>query len=453
MARQGINIAMKLIHDAREEKHENIQENINSLTNLAITQCIGETDANLNAQITRYVDTITKNNLRNLGYPTNQDFNYDALAPLMVHFHLNNAGDPFLGSSFSLNSMTFEVCVLDWFAKLWEIEKNEYWGYVTSGGTEGNLHGILVGREKFPDGILYTSEDSHYSIPKIARMYRMQCVEVGSLISGEIDCVELEASLLANKDKPAIINLNIGTTLKGAIDDIDLVIETLYKCGFTRDRFYIHCDGALFGIMLPFIDQAPRISFKKPIDSVAISGHKFLGCPSPCGVLITRLKYIDALSRECGIIASRDATITGSRSGHSPILMWYALKKNGLIGLGNEVNNCMMKSRYLLNKLRDAGIGAMLNEFSNIVVFERPHDDQFTRRWNLASNENIAHVVVLKHVTTEILDTFVSEFVQKRLIWFKYGQFQPLCIAKDVGSTNCACSVHNLSGNYQLNCM
>lgn len=58
---------------------------------------------------------------------------------------MNNAGDPFLGSSFSLNSMKFEVSVLDWFAKLWEIEKNEYWGYVTSGGTEGNLHGILVG--------------------------------------------------------------------------------------------------------------------------------------------------------------------------------------------------------------------------------------------------------------------------------------------------------------------
>jgi hypothetical protein len=75
MARQGINIAMKLIHDAREEKHENIQENINSLTNLAITQCIGETVANLNAQITRYVDTITKNNLRNLGI----DFTFGSL--------------------------------------------------------------------------------------------------------------------------------------------------------------------------------------------------------------------------------------------------------------------------------------------------------------------------------------------------------------------------------------
>ncbi|RDY07583.1 Serine decarboxylase 1, partial [Mucuna pruriens] len=80
----------------------------------------------------------------------------------LFHFLLNNAGDPFLGSSFSLNSTAFEVCVLDWFANLWEIEKNEYWGYVTTGGTEGNLHGILVGREQLPDGILYTSQDSHY---------------------------------------------------------------------------------------------------------------------------------------------------------------------------------------------------------------------------------------------------------------------------------------------------
>ena len=35
--------------------------------------------------------------------------------------------------------------MLDWFANLWEIDKGEYWGYVTTGGTEGNLHGILTG--------------------------------------------------------------------------------------------------------------------------------------------------------------------------------------------------------------------------------------------------------------------------------------------------------------------
>ncbi|RZB88615.1 Serine decarboxylase 1 [Glycine soja] len=355
----------------RSEKYEND----NSHTNLAITQCSGETQANLAS----------------------------------------------LGSSFSLNSTTFEVCVLNWFTNLWEIKKNEYWGYVTTGGTEGNLHGILVGREQLPDGILYTSQDSHYSIFKIARMYRMKCMKVSTLTSGEIDCVNLKDLVLTHKDKPAIINLNIGTTMKGAIDDLDLVIQTLEECGFTRDRFYIHCDGALFGMMLPFVKQAPRITFKKPIGSVTVSGHKFLGCPIPCGIAITRLEYINALSKNVEIIASRDATITG---------------------LQNEVQKCIMKARYLQNRLRDAQISTMLNKFSDIVIFERPLDDDFIRRWNLACNGNIAHVVVMQHITIEMLDSFGGEFRKKRSFWFEDGQLQPLCIANDIGSRNCVCSMH-----------
>jgi len=43
--------------------------------------------------------------------------------------------------------------------------------------------------------------------------------------------------------------------MKGGIDDLDLVIQTLEDCGFTPDRYYIHCDGALSGIMLPFLKQ------------------------------------------------------------------------------------------------------------------------------------------------------------------------------------------------------
>ncbi len=50
-----------------------------------------------------------------------------------------------------------QIGVLNWFAKLWEIDTEEYWGYVTNCGTEGNLHGILVGRENLPDGQLRAS--------------------------------------------------------------------------------------------------------------------------------------------------------------------------------------------------------------------------------------------------------------------------------------------------------
>lgn len=38
----------------------------------------------------------------------------------------------------------------------------------------------------------------------------MKCVKVRTLISGEIDCADLKVQALAHKDKPAIINLNIG---------------------------------------------------------------------------------------------------------------------------------------------------------------------------------------------------------------------------------------------------
>ncbi|XP_061342027.1 serine decarboxylase 1-like [Gastrolobium bilobum] len=425
-----------------EEKQREILENTGQMS-LAVTKCTGETQPNLAEVIShQYVGTLNQKKLHFLGYPTNQDLDYDALVPLL-QFHLNNAGDPFRGSSFGLNSTEFEVCVLDWFANLWEIEKGEYWGYVTTGGTEGNLHGILLGREKFPDGILYTSQDSHYSIFKIARMYRMQCVKVGTLVSGEIDCVHLKALLLAHKDKPAIINLNIGTTMKGAVDDVDLVLQTLEESGFPRERFYIHCDGALIGMMLPFLKQAPRTTFKKPIGSITISGHKFLGCPIPCGVVMTRLEHTNVLFRDVEVIASRDATITGSRSGHAPIFIWYALKKRGLLGLQNEVQKCMMNARYLVDQLRDAGIGTMLNEFSSTVVFERPLDDDFARKWNLACNGNIAHVVVMQHVTIEMLDSFVSEFIQKRSIWFQDGLRKPLCLADDIGAGNCSCILHN----------
>jgi len=62
----------------------------------------------------------------------------------------------------------------------------------------------------FPDGILYASRESHYSVFKAARMYRMDCVKVDTLMSGEIDCADFQRKLLQNRDKPAIVNVNIG---------------------------------------------------------------------------------------------------------------------------------------------------------------------------------------------------------------------------------------------------
>lgn len=106
-----------------------------------------------------------------MGYPYNLDFDFDGLQELNTYC-INNLGDPFIESNYGVHSRPFEVIsdqmgqsmcdcfqvgVLEWFAKLWEIEVKDFWGYITNCGTEGNLHGILVGRENFPDGKKVTS--------------------------------------------------------------------------------------------------------------------------------------------------------------------------------------------------------------------------------------------------------------------------------------------------------
>ena len=52
-----------------------------------------------------------------------------------------------------------------------------------------------------------------------------------------------------------MVLLTIGTTFKGAIDDVDVILETLKECGYSQDRFYIHFDAALCGLMTPFVNN------------------------------------------------------------------------------------------------------------------------------------------------------------------------------------------------------
>ncbi len=119
-------------------------------------------------------------------------------------------------------------------------------------------------------------------VPKAARFFKIPHVVVRSQLNGEIDYWDLHNRL--DPSSPAIINLNIGTTFKGAIDNIDRILEVLEARGIKK--FYIHCDGALGAMLLPY--QKPGwVSFNRPIHSLSISGHKFIGCPFPCGIVLT----------------------------------------------------------------------------------------------------------------------------------------------------------------------
>lgn len=75
-------------------------------------------------------------------------------------------------------------------------------------------------------------------------------------------------------------------------------------------------------------------------------------------------------------------------------------------------------------------------------VFERPQDEDFVRRWQLACQGNIAHIVVMPNITIEKLDDFLSELVEKRATWFQDGKYQAPCIATEIGEDSCVCAQH-----------
>ena len=349
---------------------------------------------------------LEKNAKSFLGYPCNANLkDYRPLFDLLT-VPFNNVGDPFSAATFNLHTRSFEREVLKFFAGLYKAPKNNFWGYVTSGGTEGNMYGLFLARELHPKGLLYFSKDSHYSIPKIARVLRMESEAVKSTPEGQIDLAELERLLRKNKKREPVLSLNIGTTMKGAVDDLDGIVRLLRRLKIKK--YYIHCDAALYGMILPFLKKAPAINFTKPIGSIAVSGHKFIGSPVPCGVVLTKKSFTRKIAQKVEYIGAIDDTITGSRSALGPLILWYAIKTRGVKGFRKEANQCVDNAKYLKKKLDEMPWPAFLNPFSNTVLIERA-SETLIRKWALASKDGCSHVVVMQHATRPLLDRFLKD--------------------------------------------
>lgn len=339
-----------------------------------------------------------------LGYPNNQYLNHADLAPFL-NLVINNIGDPFVGND-GINTCDFERQVLAFFRQIFKIDENDYWGYITRGGTEGNIFGAYLGRDLYPDGVLYYSADTHYSVRKGAKLLRIDSQLVKSQRNGEIDYYDLENALQINRHLPAIIHANIGTTMRGATDKVETIVAILERVGITK--FYIHCDAALFGPMHPFIEGAPELSFNLPIGSIAVSGHKFLGSPIPCGVVITRKNMQRQIKGHIDYIGSYDSTIFGSRDGFTVLLMWKQIRQMGLEGLKQWVNNSMSNTHYALSQLEKIRWPAWKNDFSNIILIRRPVDF-ICKKWHLATEADLAHIVIMPSVTKEKIDALVED--------------------------------------------
>ncbi len=350
-----------------------------------------------------------------VGYPCNQAFDY---RPLYRFLGLvtNNVGDPFAGSNFRMNTHEFELDVLRDFARFTRIASDRYWGYVTNGGTEGNMYGLYLARELFPDGIVYYSEHTHYSVPKILRLQHTRSIMIRSQPNGEIDYEDLEESLKLHRDVPPILFANIGTTMTGAMDDVARIRGILDRlCIQNR---YIHVDAALAGMILPFVDDPPPWDFSAGIDSLSISGHKMIGSPLPCGIVLAEKAHVERIARSVEYVGVNDTTISGSRNAFTPLILWYALRTRPEKAFRAMVKDCFEVADEAIERLAEIGVEAWRFPNSITVVFPRP-PAVLMKKWILAPYGDIGHLITVPSVDRATVERFVGD-------WKKCLEREPL---------------------------
>jgi histidine decarboxylase len=357
------------------------------------------------------------------GYPVNQDTSLDEFYEWYNKNHLyraslNNVGNPRTPSPYSLNTYQFENEVIDYFAPLYGFREGDYWGFVTSSGTDGNQHGVYYGRKHLSSmsavaPILYVSEEAHYSIAKLADVQNMEIRLVKTRDMGQMDLADFEKKL--DPDRPALLVIAMGTTFKGAIDsqeDIRRILQSRL-----RAPSHIHLDAALFGGYLAFADaelsQLVRQQAQK-FDSIAVSGHKFFGFDEPMGIFITTRETFDNINpMHINYLNDAVPTITCSRSGVAPLKFWWKIRSTSVDAFREKARVMMLNAEYLEQRLRDRGVRVWKNPVSNTVFFERP-EQGILDKYDLAPDESpvfgkLAHFVVMPHVTRSLIDSFVDD--------------------------------------------
>lgn len=174
-------------------------------------------------------------------------------------------------------------------------------GTFAPGGSMTNYMAMVMARDNFDETIktkgvkdslmVYTSKESHYSIPKNAAFSgigRDQVHYIATDDYGRMEVTKLAQAIEADIEKglkPMMINLTAGTTVLGAFDAIEPVVK-LAKI----HNIWVHVDGAYCGSVLFSNRYRSLIKGIEQVDSFSFNAHKMLGTPLSCSIIVTRDK-------------------------------------------------------------------------------------------------------------------------------------------------------------------
>ncbi len=232
-------------------------------------------------------------------------------------------------------------------------------GTFPTGGSMSNLMAMIMARDAYNGKIrfegnretlrVYTSVESHYSIPKNAAFTgigrkNVQYIPVNE--SGEMDIAVLEKTIKEDVSKgyvPVLVNATAGTTVLGAFDDIESIGEICKE-----HNIWLHIDGAYSGSVIFSKKYKKLIKGVENADSFSFNAHKMINTPLTCSILVVQHKKFlyDSFSSEADYLfqTEEDEFNPGQTSlqcgrRNDALKFWTYWKSVGTKGLGELVDH------------------------------------------------------------------------------------------------------------------
>ena len=282
------------------------------------------------------------------------------LASVLAEFYiaaLNQSMDSWDQAS---SATYLEQFIVDWLVQTYGLGEAAD-GVFTSGGTQSNLMGLLLARDRFAhkysqhniqqNGLpdyghkmrIICSDKTHFTVQKSASLMGLGeravvCVKTNK--QGQMDCAELRstiAQLSAQGLLPIAVVATAGTTDHGAIDDLQKIVRISHENGL-----WCHVDGAYGGALMLSKKHKSRLQGIESADSVSVDFHKLFYQTISCGALLVKdkrnfgslLYHADYLNREGDELPNLVDKSIATTKRFDALKMFMTLKSVGAETLG-----------------------------------------------------------------------------------------------------------------------
>lgn len=103
--------------------------------------------------------------------------------------------------------------------------------------------------------------------------------------------------------------------------------------------------------------------------------------------------------------------ISGSRNGHAALFMKLAIEKKGKMGFARDIKHCISMAEYLSDRVPRA----WRNQNSITVCIPKP-SVKTIKRFQLATEGDISHVICMQHVTRGMVDELIEALREDEVV-------------------------------------